>query len=181
MGSRRKSAPADELTPLERLFVAEYQKDLSATAAYARAGGSAKTAHSAGPRMLQVPRVKAAVEKALERQVALADVEAIDVLSELRRLALVDVGEAFDDEGALKALKDIPPDVRRAIASIEVEQLESDDGPRGTVRKVKFWDKRGSLELLGKYLKLWTDKVQLATSDPDAAKLSLEELRRLAK
>ena len=58
-GSRAEGAPlspparsAASLSPKQRRFVAEYLKDCNATQAAIRAGYSAKTAHSAGPRML---------------------------------------------------------------------------------------------------------------------------------
>jgi phage terminase small subunit len=43
-------------------------------------------------------------------------------------------------------------------------------GRRQTVRKVKFWDKVKGLELLGKHLKLFTEKVEHSGS------LTLEQL-----
>lgn len=50
--------PATGLTELQARFVAEYQIDFNATNAYIRAGGSAKTAYSAGPRMLALVGVR---------------------------------------------------------------------------------------------------------------------------
>lgn len=50
--------PATGLTELKARFVAEYQVDFNATNAYIRAGGSPKTAYSAGPRMLAAVGVR---------------------------------------------------------------------------------------------------------------------------
>lgn len=53
-----------KLTPKQCRFVEEYLVDLSATAAARRAGYSAKTAHSCGPRLLANAGVAAAIAKA---------------------------------------------------------------------------------------------------------------------
>lgn len=143
------------LTPKQSAFVAEYLKDLNATQAAIRAGYSEATAGAIGAENLTKPEIRRAVDEALQRRAERVEVKADDVLRELLRLAMVDVGEAFDEHGQLKALKDMTPDVRRAIAAIEVEDRED-----GRVRKVRFWDKKGALELLGKHLKLFTEKIE---------------------
>lgn len=163
------------LQPRQAAFVREYLVDLNATQAAIRAGYSAKTAHAQGPRLLENVEVAAAIDEALKRRAERVEVKQDDVLRELMRLALVDIGEAFDDAGRLKPLKDIPPDVRRAIAGIEVFEETASDGEGGRctvgqVRKVKFWDKTRGLELLGKHLKLFTDRLEVE------GKLTLEQL-----
>ena len=49
------------------------------------------------------------------------------------------------------------PEVRRAIAGIELTSYGSEDSPK-FVTKVKFWDKVKGLELLGKHLGLFVEK-----------------------
>lgn len=173
------------LTPKQNAFVAEYLKDLNATQAAIRAGYSQKTAHVQGPRLLENVEVKRSIDEALERRAARVEVKADDVLRELLRLAMVDIGEAFDEKGALKPLHEMSPDVRRAISGIEVEEIwDFGDGDErtsaGRVRKVKFWDKKGALELLGKHLKLFTDRVEhsVDSSFADMLKTARERARR---
>lgn len=106
---------------------------------------------------------------------ARVNVTADDVLRELKRLATVDIMGAFTPEGGLKALKEMDPDVRRCISSIDVEELwdgdkESGRFKCGNVHKLKFHDKLRALELLGKHLKLFTEKVE------HSGNLTLEEL-----
>jgi phage terminase small subunit len=162
------------LTARQQRFVAEYLVDLNATAASVRAGYSAKTAPQQGPRLLQHPTVAKEISAALERRSARLEIKADDVLRELLRLARVDIGEAFDDEGKLKPLKEIPEDVRRAISGIEVDELFDGHGENrmsiGVTRKLKFWDKTRALEMLGKHLKLFTDRIEVS------GKLTLEQL-----
>lgn len=154
-----------ELPQRQRLFVAEYLKDLNATQAAIRAGYSGKTAVVQGPRLLGNVRIATAIAEAMDARAARIEVKADDVLRELLLIARSDIGQAFDTSGKLKALHEIPEDTRRAISGIETDELfeHTGDGERaqtGWVRKVKFWDKVKGLELLGKHLKLWTDKVE---------------------
>lgn len=161
------------LTPKQSAFVAAYLVSLNATQAAIAAGYSEKTAHSAGPRLLGNVDVKRAIDEALARRAERVEVKADDVLRELLRLATVDIGQAFDAEGKLKPLHEMPADVRRALAGVEV----TSHADVGTLTKVKFWDKTRALELLGKHLKLFTEKVEHDVTDSFAA-LLLEAQKR---
>jgi hypothetical protein len=84
------------------------------------------------------------------------------VLAEVIRIALADPLGVFDDVGALRPIRDIPADLRRAISSIEVDELwewQGGEGDRkrvlvGYTRKIKFWSKEKTLELLMKHHEL---------------------------
>lgn len=56
---------AKKLTPMMRLFVDEYIIDFNATRAAIRAGYSARTAHSQGPRLLENVDVANAIDEAI--------------------------------------------------------------------------------------------------------------------
>lgn len=161
---------AGGLTNKQQRFVDEYIVDLNATQAAIRAGYSAKTAAQQGERLLRNVEVRRAVDEALEERADRVNVKADDVLRELLRIATTDLSGAYDEHGRLLPLKDIPRDLRRAIAGVETEELwgAPEDGERsqiGTTRKLKLWDKTKALELLGKHLKLFTDKVEHSASD----------------
>lgn len=150
------------LGPKQHKFIEEYLKDLNATQAAIRAGYSSTGATSQGSRLLANRNVAAVIADTLKRRSERVEINADTVLRELLKIATTDIGEAFDELGNLRPLKDIPPDVRRAISGVETveEFAQGADGGKvvtGLVRKVKFWDKVKSLELLGKNLKLFTD------------------------
>lgn len=172
----------------QQRFVDEYLIDLNATKAYARVYGvPIKTADANGPRLLGNARVASAIAHAAEERAKNAGVTVERVLKELIRMAWVDIGDAFDENGALKSIHEIPEDVRRAIVSIEVDELwewegSGEDRKRvqiGETKKVKFADKKGSNELLGKYLKMFVDRLEHGLSD-DMAELLREARERLA-
>lgn len=156
------------LTGKRELFAHEYLKDLSATQAAIRAGYSAKSAPQEGCRLLAEPEVQELVAKlAAERNQELK-INARDVLLELHRMLTADVSQAFDVDGSLLPIHDIPLDLRRTISSFEVEEVWSGRGAdreqTGILRKVKFWSKEKGAELLGRHLALFNDKLDLNVS-----------------
>ncbi|GAH07496.1 unnamed protein product, partial [marine sediment metagenome] len=59
------------------------------------------------------------------------------------------------------AIKDMPEPLRKAIVSIETEELFDGKGEDkksiGTAKKIKIHDRLKALEMLGKHLKMFTD------------------------
>lgn len=86
----------DELTPKQRLFVAEYLKDLNATQAALRAGYSPRTAFRIGAENLQKPATRLAIDSAIALRVERVEVTTDDVLRELWRIAKADPGEIIE-------------------------------------------------------------------------------------
>lgn len=159
------------LNALQRLFVSEYLIDKSAGPAAERAGYSKKSAYTVGPRLLRNAHVRAAIDEALAAQEKRTLVTADRVLQELARIALFDPKDLFDADGNLLDLKDMPEDARRAVASVEVETEVAESGKhRGerlsVVSKVKLWDKPKALELIGRHLKMFVDKLELGDGGP---------------
>jgi len=118
---------------------------------------------------LDNPKIALRLNELREKAEAKALVTVEKVLRELYKLATVDIRQAFDEQGNLKPIKDLPEDVARAIASIESFEEYSGRGdkrePVGFTRKIKLSDKIRALELLGKYLKMFTDKVEHTTPE----------------
>ena len=150
------------LTASQRLFVAEYVKDWNATRAILRLRPhiGEKSARTEGWRMLTQAAVRAEVNRIEKERAANLRTQAEDIERALAELAYVDLLDIFDDRGDLKPLSEIPPHARRAIAAIDVESREGRDGQTYTVKKVRLWDKKGALELLGRYRKMFTDRVE---------------------
>ena len=142
-------------------FAREYAVDLNGKQAAIRAGYSPKTAESQASRLLRNVKVRAAIDAALAKAAERVEVKTDDILRELKRLAFVDLGGAYDDLGNLLPIKEIPEDVRRAIVGVKVfEEFEGTGRDRvktGDVREVKLADKIRALELLGRYLKMWSE------------------------
>jgi phage terminase small subunit len=99
------------------------------------------------------------------------------VLGELRKLAGYDAGAIFNDDGSLKPIKEWDASARAALVGFDHEKLfEYFGGGQakhvGTTRKIKLADKLRALEMLGRHLKLFTDRVEVADMDGLAEKLN---------
>lgn len=150
------------LTPKQARFVAEYLIDLNATQAAIRAGYSRRTANEQGSRLLAKASVKAAVADGQAKQLGKADLTAVRVLEEMRRLAFSDLRQAFDEHGNLKPIQELSDETAAAVASVEViiKNAAAGDKHTDTIHKLKVWDKPRVLEMLGKHFSLLTEQVQ---------------------
>lgn len=91
-----------------------------------------------------------------------ADLSAVRVLEELRRLAFSDVRALFDEQGNLRPLHTLNDEEAACIASLEVivKNAQAGDGHTDTIHKIKVWDKTRTLELLAKHFALLTEVVR---------------------
>ena len=81
------------------------------------------------------------------------------IIRELKRIAYADVREMFHEQGALKAARDWPSEAARSVASVKTKELFDNEGNEiGEMNEIKFYDKLKALELLGKNLKMFTEK-----------------------
>ena len=116
-------------------FVAEYLKDLKAGPAAIRAGYSAKTAETCGPRLLRNAQIRSEVDKATAKVCARAEVSAEYILS-----SLLNVAE--------RCQQAVPVYEKRDGELVETGEYKFDSGGANK-----------ALELLGKHLALFTDKL----------------------
>ena len=126
----------DELTDKQRMFIKEYMKDLNATQSAIRAGYSEDTAKQIGYENLTKHYIQEAIQKEMEERTKKAEITAEYVLSSLKQVA------------------------DRCMQAEEIMKYDYDEKELVGTGEYKF-DSSGankSLELLGKYLKLWTDK-----------------------
>lgn len=155
---------AGGFTPKESRFVQEYPIDLNGAAAARRSGYSEATAKAIACELLSKPRIQDAITAEMLARSERTRITQDRVLYGIADLAFYDIADLFADDGSLKAVHDIPVAMRNAIAGIEVEELWEGRGEAreriGNLHKVKLADRKGSLELLGRHLKLFTDKVE---------------------
>lgn len=122
-----------KLTNKQALFVKEYVVDLNGTQAATRAGFSAKTANEQASRMLANVHIRSAVQKAMDDRAKRTDITADYVLTTIRE--------------TIERCKQAEPAKDKAGKPTGEFQFDASNVLRGT-------------ELLGKHLKLWTDKVE---------------------
>jgi hypothetical protein len=81
-----------------------------------------------------------------------------DVIGQIHRLATMDIREAFDDAGNLKAISNIPEHLAKGISSIDT----SYDQQGVETKKIKFVDRGQMLALGGRRQKMFVDKVEMS-------------------
>ena len=135
----------------QRRFAEEYCIDLNATAAYLRAGYTARgnSAEAAASRLLSNVKVQSIIEQKQKEITRRCEVAAEKVLREISAVAFSDVRKLFHEDGSLKSIHELDDATAAAIAFIEVDAAG--------VRKIKIWDKNSAHERLCKHLGLFRE------------------------
>lgn len=158
-----------KLTEKQKRFVEEYLIDLNATQAAIRAGYSVKNPDKIGSELLGKTRVSEEISKAMAERSKRTGINQDRVVMELAKIAFVNANDLINPEDA-SVRKDASKDDLACIQSVKIKQSFSDKGDM-TEREVKLNDKIKALELLGKHLGMWKDKVELSGLDDEKSKL----------
>lgn len=158
-----------DLTNKQKRFVEEYIIDLNATKAAIRAGYSEQTAGVIGSENLAKPYIQDAVQAAMVERSRRTGITADRVLAELAKLAFSNMENymKFDKDGKPELdFAEISSDQAAAISELTVDtrherDQEGDKPAQVTKVRFKLADKSRNLELLGRHLKLFTDKVDV--------------------
>lgn len=147
------------MTKKQKRFVEEYLIDLNATQAAIRAGYSPDTAGSIGNENLKKPEICACVEKAMAERSKRTGVCADRVVQELAKIAFLNLRDVIDPKTAA-VREDASDEDTAALQSIKVKKLYSETG-ESIEREAKAADKLKALELLGRHLGMWNDKLDV--------------------
>lgn len=152
------------MTKKQKRFVEEYLIDLNATQAAIRAGYSPDTAQQMGSENLSKPVIKKAIDKAIAERSRRTGINQDRVIQEIAKLAFLNPIDVIDmDEATIKG--EANRDDTACIASVKVKVIPGEDG-NITEREVKTYDKLKALELLGKHLGMFTDKLKMEGNVP---------------
>ncbi|MEG1256887.1 terminase small subunit [Clostridium sp.] len=188
-----------ELTEKQRIFANEYLVDLNATRAYKNAYSSCKkdeTARVNGSKLLTNTNVKEYIDKRMKDREIRTEITQDKVLQELANIAFSDgthyaevvekcyMKPIFDDEGKkigeeeafykdveLKETKNLTANEKKAITAIKNTKFGI---------SVETADKVKALELLGKHLGMFKDKLEVTGNINNPYEgLSTDDLRKL--
>lgn len=155
------------MTQKQKRFIEEYLIDLNATQAAIRAGYSPDTAKSIGSENLTKPDIQARIARAMAERSRRTGVNADRVVMELAKIAFVNAKDVIDSDTATVRPDALPEDTA-AIQSVKVKTFGED----GLEREIKMADKLKALELLGKHLGMFKDRVELSgTLETEKTKL----------
>lgn len=187
--TKKKPAAVQTLSDRERLFVAEYLKDLNQTQAAIRAGYAPRSARQQACRLMTKAYIAEAIAAGVGKREAQILGDSDFILKRLREEADADVLDLFDDEGGLRPMKEWPLVWRKGlIVGMETRSVAADEEkndetlepqghggalkrakkPTHIVLNIRFADRIRRIELLGRHtaVSAWKDKVQLDVSDP---------------
>jgi len=165
------------VTNKQKRFCDEYLIDLNATQAAIRAGYSVDSAGTIGSENMQKPNIRARIGKALAERSRRTGINADLVIVELARIGRVNAANVINMNDAT-VKETAAEDDTAAIASVKVKIIPTEDGDI-VEREVKLHDKNKALELLGKHLGMFKDKVELSGQVDTSGKLDtiLEQLK----
>lgn len=191
------------MTNKQKAFVDEYLIDLNATRAYKAVYKNVKSddaARASSSKLLTNANIKAYVEKRMKDREKRTEITQDKVLNELAQIAFANGSDfakvvekpVLKEDGSvlldpiteepiyyktveMKLTDELPEEKRKAIAGIKM-------GKNGI--EVNTCDKVRALELLGRHLGMWNDKLQVkadVTNSNPYDELTVEELKALAK
>lgn len=154
-------------------FAREYLIDLNGAQAAIRAGFAPKSARVTASKLLTKPNVKAIIEADSRAAAEKLGITAVSVLRELQLMGFSNMQDYSKKQsnGTLRLdFSQVTREQAAAIQEITTEEFTipgEDDEDVRVVTKMKFKlaDKRGSLELLGKHLKLFNERLDLGNAD----------------
>lgn len=156
-----------KLTDKQKRFVEEYLIDLNATQAAIRAGYKVDNARQTATENLAKPYILEEIEKALAERSRRTGVTADRVLLELAKIAFVNVADVIDTDTATVA-ENASRDDTAAIQVLKIRKLGKD----GMESEIRMADKLKALELLGKHLGMFKDRLVLSgTLEEEKSKL----------
>lgn len=187
-----------KLTAKQQRFCDEYLIDLNATQAAIRAGYSEKTAMEQGYQLLQktsvaeyiterktdrMERTEITQDMVLKELANIAFSNAADYANVIEKQAMVEVDgnmiPVLDENGDPVMYRTVEPTLTESLTEEQKRALAVIKKGRDGF-EVKPYDKVRALELLGKHLGMWTEKVEVTEkADNPFAGLSTEDLKKM--
>ena len=160
------------MTKKQKLFADEYLIDLNATRAYRVAYPAVKrdeTAAAAAARMLRNVKVQEYISERMQERQQRTEITQDMVIKELAAIGFSKATDYVTIKGGVVCIKDtdaLTEDQIRAIAGIK-------EGANGI--EVKLNDKEKALELLGRHLGMWNDKLDINAPALDDSLKEMED------
>ena len=167
---------AKGLTLKEEIFVREILASGNATKAAVAAGYSPSSAGVTGSKLLKKAKVAAELANLRKQLFDRLEISAEKVLQGIAELAFFDIRKFFTVGGNLVPIHELDGQTARALKGCDVEKLFRHFGKgqaeeSGTITKIRVADRLEALELLGRHLKLFTDKLEVTDSGGILARL----------
>ena len=171
------------MTEAQKRFCDEYLIDLNATRAYKVAYPNCKKDHSArtnGYMLLTKTDIQTYIEEAKKEREERTKITQDMVLKELAKIAFFNPKNIFKENNTLKDVIDLDDDIASVMTSVETfEEFDGygDDREKiGNTTKVKLADKMKALEMLGRHLGMFKDKVEVDVKEKQEKKNNIADI-----
>jgi len=150
------------------IFAREYVKDLNGTRAAIAAGYAKTTARATASRLLTKSNIQGLVASLTKKHTDKLDLDAEKVLSELSRVGfsnMLDYIKITEEGDAYVDLSNLTREQSSAIQEVTVDEYVEGKGKHARKvkrTKLKLVDKIRSLDLLGRHLKLFTERIEVS-------------------
>lgn len=161
------------------LFVKEYLKDLNATQAYIRAGYKFKSenvAAASAAKILRNPKIQEKIQAEMAEREKRTEITQDRVLREIANLAFTDrtgIVNLKKNRVIIRDFEELTPEQRACVAGVKETKYGIE---------VSFYNKEKALEMLGRHLGMFNDKVKIdgeMTVNNPLQGLTTEELKKL--
>jgi phage terminase small subunit len=139
------------LTPKQEQFALAVAGGMGLSAAYRDSYRATKmkpeTVNDVSSKLMASPQITQRVRQLQAQAAVLANLNAADILLELKKLAHSDIANIMDDAGRVKMPHQLDAQTRAAIASFKVDEA-------GNI-EYKFWPKNNAIDMAMKHLGLY--------------------------
>jgi phage terminase small subunit len=141
------------LSEKQERFCQEYVIDFHQTNAAIRAGYPAKSAHVAASKLVKNGKILARISEIRAAASKKTGVSLERTLDQLGAMAFADPAEMYNEvTGELLPIHEMPEHVRRAIISIEVDEIEVGGQKLGVTKKIKLAPRDKATDMILKHL-----------------------------
>ena len=159
-----------KLNPKEQAFIREYVKDFNGAKAATRAGYSKKTAEVKASQLLRKVNIQNILSEMTKKFEDDAELKVKDLQRHLRKIIEAKVTDFihFNESGVsfVKNSDEFPPEVAGVLQSVTVVENHNQDGNMTLRSSVKLHDKLKAIELYGKTIGAFLDRVEHLGNGP---------------
>ena len=156
----------------------------NATQSAIAAGYSPDTAHAQGQRLSKYPEIRDFIRDNIEKLLCEKDeILTQKVLDELKAIALSDIGDFvsivnkryIEGDGPEAMEISAPRLVYKDTEDLDTRAIQSVSQTSNGAVSIKLHDKKSGLEMLGKFLQMWQERVEVTETVIDVSRVKISE------
>lgn len=159
---------AGRLTQKQENFCLAYIETGNASEAYRRAYNAdcmkSETVNVKASQLLKQDKIRVRLEELQEQAEKKAIVTKEYVLQKMVDIAEMDVKDILNDDMSFRPVGEWPKTWCQFLSGVDIIELQSNDDVARIIKKIKWPDKVKNLELIGKHLGMFTDKLEVKGS-----------------